>query len=254
MGNPLRLFRSGLSIWDALRLTWSLWLDQVRLLPRVTPRLLTFSSHRISSPRNLSGRDSIIYLFVKSTAALFPILIAILLSRSHFSSSDKWVSRYLTRSAGCLDGATRAVSSAYWPVLCRGKALECRSHTNWRVQFALLQPAWGDRKRWPPGRLPQRCGSVGKRWLFSPGTTGTQGWSGWNSRNRKLLQHQERLRQWAASSQHFYWPFQLIGPAARSCWTRVGTRTDRPWEASRVDLCHDPGKQDLFEEVSYCVQ
>ena len=62
----------------------------------------------------VSRGGSGMYLVEKCTAALFSTLIASLQSWSHFSSSDKWVSRYLTRSDGCLDVATRAVSSGYW--------------------------------------------------------------------------------------------------------------------------------------------
>ena len=80
------------------------------------PQRFDFSVHQISSPRNLRGRGGRERLVVKSTAALFPTLFTILHSLSHISSSDKWVSIYLTRSTGCLNVATRAVSSAHWAI------------------------------------------------------------------------------------------------------------------------------------------
>ena len=74
----LRLLRRRLSIpslWDTFRLTWYLRLDLISFLSRLTPRYLTFFTHWLSSPRNqvdeVAGYDFV----VKSTAALFPILI-----------------------------------------------------------------------------------------------------------------------------------------------------------------------------------
>jgi hypothetical protein len=151
----------------------------------VTPRYLTFSSHQISSPKNLSGRGGGIRLVVKSTAALFPTLIAILHSWSHISRSDKWVSRYLTRSAGCLDVATRAVLSAYWASSMWqegiGMSLTYKLKSTGEITPPCAAPAHMMRQE--EVAALQRCRSVG--------TTGTQGWLACkgglrSTRNQKL--------------------------------------------------------------------
>ena len=134
MDNPLHLFRSGMSIpslWGSLRLTWSMWLAQLSLLFRLTPDIWPFLPIK-SSPRNPNGRVGEMYRIVKSTAALFPTLIAILQSQSHFYSWDK-----------CAELTCRSKKQRFWPFLEEGLH---KSRLIWLETVMLKYGMWSGLK------------------------------------------------------------------------------------------------------------